>query len=106
MWRYRSCQPHVTADDAAAPNRRRPAKNGCAGVDDDIVFNRGMTFHPANKPPLIVHHEAKGAEGYPLIYFDVVPNNCRLANNYARSMIDKEPAADCGARMNINPCNG
>ena len=44
IFRYRMNEPHVPADHRSVTNMRITAKNGCVGIDDDIIANIRMTF--------------------------------------------------------------
>src|SRR5262245_39004701 len=99
---HRPSQPDVTADHAASANRGGAAEYRGSRINHDVIFDCGVPFLATYQPAFRIHGKAQRAERHALIYFDVVSNNCRLADYNSSSVIDKESAADRGARMNVD----
>src|SRR5437870_8944631 len=71
-----------------------------------VVLDRRMAFVPSDHTTFVIFLDTQRAESDALIEFDVVADDCRLANHHARAVIDEKPFAYCRSRMDVDPRYG
>src|SRR5262245_34574825 len=103
MRRNGSCQPHVTANDAASATRCGTAQMSSARVNVDVGFTWRVALDSAHMAALRGHQQGQGADAYPLTHFAIAAHKRGLATHHSRIGIDKKAAADFRARVNIYP---
>jgi hypothetical protein len=101
-WRHAAREPDI------APNRRPtakgdPAKNGCAGIDHDVILDDGMPGSSLEQSTLVIHGEPLGSRGHGLIQADLPADDRGLADDNTGAVVNEEAAANLGAGMNVDP---
>ena len=89
----------VTADDGILSDSGLTAKDGCSGVNDDVVFDGRVTFL-ARK--LLAASCRKSADSNALVDLNVLADDGCLTYYDARAVIDEEMLADRSTRMDVD----
>ena len=95
--RNRLREPYVTADHRVVSDGGVAPEDGASGVDDDVVLDLRVAAHPFQ---LLVH--VGGAERHSLVDLHVVADNAGLPDHDARTVVDVEPFADRGPRVDVD----
>ena len=93
--------PGVGSDGCASADGDASQQCG-VGVYDDVVFNDRVTRNALDGVALLVERETLGSERHALIELHVVSDDAGLADDHARSMVDGEMAAYCGAWVDVD----
>ena len=102
LWWHAAREPDIAA------NRRPtaygdPPKDGCAGVDHNIVLDDGVPSPPLEQGTIAVHGEPLGPQRHTLIQANMPADDRSLADDDARTVVNEKAVADLGAWMNIDP---
>ena len=101
MGRYAVGEPHVTPNHRAFPDGDI-AQDGGVGVHGDIVFQMRVAGNVAREAAFVVH-KVFGAQRNALIQSAIVPNHRGGTNDNAGAVVNGEPGANLGGRMNVDP---
>src|SRR5208282_2987621 len=102
MWRDGACDPDARTDYGVMPHDRLAAQHGGVCVDDDMIFDRGMTLGAAHEVAVGIRGKAQGTERHALVELDPLADLGRLPDDHARAVIDEEVLADRGPRMDVD----
>ena len=84
-------------------DHRFAAQDRGIGVDDDVVFDRGVALGVADDlAGLSSRGKLSGAQGDALVELDSVADLGRLADDDAGAVIDEESPADRGAGVDVD----
>src|SRR5690606_18831524 len=76
-------QPHISTDDAVMSDHSIASQNRGSCIDNNMIFQRRMTF-----PDGVVLTNTEGAQGYALVYFNMVSNDSRFTNYDTCAVVD------------------
>jgi hypothetical protein len=92
---------HRIGADARTAAHGHGAQHLSAGADDHAVFQRRMALLIALAFAIDARRHA--AEGHAMVERDVIADLAGLADHHAHAVVDEEPPADLGARVDLDP---
>ena len=95
-------QPDVAADDGIVSDTGISAQDGCAGIDDHVVPDVGMSLQTLDGVSVFIQRETLRTEGDALVQFDMMSDHSSLADYDACTMVDEKVTADGRAGMDVD----
>ncbi len=82
---YTFREPYIPSYYTIMPDDCLSAKDGTAGINDDIVLNGGMPFLFGQ-----AFLNEQGSQGYSLVDLYIISDHCGFTNDGSGTMVDKE----------------